>query len=47
MHSWAEGERHPSREEVERAIAGDGLISAIVQRFGSLIGLWAGDPQGQ
>ena len=28
-------ERHPSREEIGRALAGDGLNSAIVQRSGS------------
>jgi hypothetical protein len=47
LHSWAEGERHPAREAVERALADDGIISAIVQRFGSLIGLWTDDPEGQ
>jgi uncharacterized protein len=44
LHSWAEGERHPSREEVERALADDGIVCAIVERFGSLIGLWTDDP---
>jgi hypothetical protein len=47
LHSWAEAQRHPSREEVGRALADDGLIPAIVQRFGSLIGLWTDDPEGQ
>jgi hypothetical protein len=40
LHSWAERERHPSREEVERALADDGIVPAIVERFGRLIGLW-------
>jgi len=47
LHSWAERERHPTREEVERTLADDGIVCAIVQRFGSLIGLWADDPEGQ
>jgi uncharacterized protein len=45
--SWAEGERHPSREEVGRALADDGIVSAIAERFGRLIGLWTDDPDGQ
>jgi hypothetical protein len=47
LHSWAEREHHPSREEVERALADDGIVSAIAQRFGSLIGLWTDDPEGR
>jgi uncharacterized protein len=43
LHSWANGERCPSREEVERALAADGIVSAIVDRFGRLIGLWPDD----
>jgi len=45
--SWAKGERRPSREEVGRALADDGIISAIVERFGRLIGLWTDDPDDQ
>jgi hypothetical protein len=47
LHSWAGGEHQPSREEVEHALADDGIVSAIVERFGSLIGLWADSPEGQ
>jgi uncharacterized protein len=47
LHSWASGERHPSPEEAERALADDGIIAAIVERFDSLIGLWADDPEAQ
>jgi len=47
LHSWATRERQPSREEVERALADDGIIAAIVERFGSLIGLWTDDPEDQ
>lgn len=47
LHSWAERERHPSREEVERALTDDGIVSAIVERFASLIGLWTDNPEGQ
>lgn len=47
LHSWAKAQRHPARQEVERALADDGIVSAIVQRFGSLIGLWTDDPESQ
>jgi uncharacterized protein len=47
LHSWANRERLPSREEVERVLADDGIIPAIVERFGSLVGLWTDDPEGQ
>jgi uncharacterized protein len=47
LYSWAEREHHPSRDEVERALADDGIVSAIVEHFGSLIGLWADRPEGQ
>jgi hypothetical protein len=42
--SWANRERHPCRDEVDRALADDGIVSAIVERFGHLIGLWTDDP---
>ena len=45
LHSWAGRERFPSREEVERALHDDGVVSAIVERFASLIGLWADDSE--
>jgi Nucleotidyltransferase domain len=45
--SWARAERHPSRQEVGRALADDGIVSAIVDRFGRLIGLWADNPEDQ
>jgi uncharacterized protein len=47
LHSWAQRERLPSLEEVEHAFASDGIVSAIVQRFASLIGLWTDSPEGQ
>jgi Nucleotidyltransferase domain len=47
LHSWAQGERHPSRDEVECVLADDGVVCAIVERFGRLIGLWTDDPEGQ
>ena len=40
LHSWAQGERYPDREHVGLALADDGIVSAIVERFGRLIGLW-------
>jgi uncharacterized protein len=45
--SWAKGERRPAREEVRRALADDGIVSAVVERFGRLIGLWTDDPEDQ
>jgi hypothetical protein len=47
LHSWAEGQRHPTREDVEHALADDGIVRAIVRRFSSLIGLWPDRPEGQ
>jgi nucleotidyltransferase-like protein len=47
LHSWARHERCPSREETGRALAGDGIIAAIVERFDSLIGLWPDDSAGR
>lgn len=38
--SWAKAELRPSREKVGRAVADDGIVAAIVERFGRLIGLW-------
>ena len=43
--SWVSGERHPLYEEAKRALADDGIIAAIVERFDSLIGLWTDDPE--
>jgi hypothetical protein len=43
--SWAKAERRPSREEVRRALADDGIVAAVVERFDSLIGLWPDDPR--
>jgi uncharacterized protein len=47
LHSWAETQHHPAREDVERALADDGIVFAVVQRFASLIGLWTDDPDDQ
>jgi uncharacterized protein len=44
---WAKGERRPSRDEVVRALADDGIVSVMVERFGRLIGLWADDQDDQ
>ena len=43
--SWATAERRPAPEEVQLALAGDGVVAAVVDRFASLIGLWPCDPQ--
>jgi Nucleotidyltransferase domain len=45
--SWTTGQRHPTREEAGRALADDGIVGAIVERFASLIGLWTDDPEDQ
>ena len=42
---WAKAERRPAREEVRCALADNGLVAAVVERFRSLIGLWTDDPQ--
>jgi uncharacterized protein len=47
LHSWATAERHPDLEEVGRALAGDGIVCAILERFARLIGLWTDDPDDQ
>jgi uncharacterized protein len=44
LQVWAGAEHRPSREEVQRALAENGVVSAIVGQFGALIGLWADDP---
>jgi len=44
LHAWAQAERDPGREDVGRALADDGVVPAIVERFGRLIGLWTEDP---
>lgn len=44
LHSWAQAEHHPSRREAGHALADDGIVSAVVERFGSLIGLWTDGP---
>ena len=42
--SWVDAELRPAQEEVRRALADDGIVAAIVGRFGGLIGLWPDDP---
>ena len=44
---WAKPERRPSREDVQRAVADDGIVCAIIDRFDSLIGLWPDDHEDQ
>jgi hypothetical protein len=43
--SWATAERRPAPGEVRLALAGDGVVAAVADRFASLIGLWPCDPQ--
>jgi len=38
--SWATAELRPSATEVRRALADDGIVAAVADRFGSQIGLW-------
>jgi hypothetical protein len=47
LRSWAVGERRPGPGEVGSALADDGVVSMIVDRFDRLIGLWADDLAGQ
>jgi uncharacterized protein len=47
LHSWVQAERGPGREEVGRALAGDGVVGVIVERFARLIGLWTDNPGDQ
>jgi hypothetical protein len=42
--SWASRGGHPAREDVEHALADDGIVAAIVARFASLIGFWTDRP---
>jgi uncharacterized protein len=44
--SWASRGDLPAREDVEHALADDGIVAAIVARFASMIGLWADRPSG-
>jgi uncharacterized protein len=41
LRSWAGRETVPGRDDVDRVLADDGIVSAIVERFGRIIGLWA------
>jgi hypothetical protein len=43
--SWAAAESRPAPGEVRLALAGDGVVAAVADRFAGLIGLWPGDPQ--
>jgi uncharacterized protein len=45
--SWADGQSRPSPGEVTRTFGDDGIVAAIVERFSSLIGLWADGPASQ
>jgi uncharacterized protein len=45
LHSWAGRQRYPAPGEVERTLDDDGIVAAIVERFDSLIGLWADDAE--
>jgi len=47
MNSWSNGEQHASREEVVRALADNGIVGEIVERFATLIGLWADEAAGK
>lgn len=43
--SWAGRQARPAPEDVEHALADDGIVAAIVERFAGQIGLWAGEPE--
>ncbi len=40
LHSWTDGTHLPTPRQVAEAVADDGVVAAIVERFGGLIGLW-------
>lgn len=40
LFSWTEGTHRPSYAEVKEAVADDGVVTAIVERFANMIGLW-------
>jgi nucleotidyltransferase-like protein len=42
--SWSMAEHRPSPEEAKRALADDGVVHSIVERFGDLIGFWTDAP---
>jgi hypothetical protein len=43
--SWATAELRPAPGEVRLALAGDGVVAAVADRFASLIGLWPCHPR--
>jgi len=43
--SWVKTESHPTEDEVRGALADDGIVFAIVDRFDALIGLWVDGPE--
>jgi hypothetical protein len=45
LASWADRERGPALDEVQRSLADDGVVAAIVARFASLVGLWSDSPE--
>jgi hypothetical protein len=40
LFSWVKTESYPTEEEVRLALADDGIVATIVDRFDGLIGLW-------
>jgi uncharacterized protein len=40
LFSWVKTESYPTEEEVRLALADEGIVATIVDRFDSLIGLW-------
>jgi uncharacterized protein len=42
LDSWAVRERQPEQADIHSALAADGIVPAIVQRFATTIGLWPG-----
>ena len=46
LHSWTQGTDRPTLRHVEEAVADDGIVAAIVERFSSMVGLWTERTQG-
>lgn len=40
LHGWAARQSVPEHDEVEDALAHDGVVTVVVERFRSMIGLW-------
>jgi hypothetical protein len=42
LYAWSAGQSAPKPNEVEESLADHEVVSAVVERFRSMIGLWDG-----